>query len=368
MRKFPAGTGRTSPNRRCRSSGQRRCALARSLDGSITCGAPTLWTYTARRGVSRTSAPGAPAWSRWMCVRRMASRSPTPRPWVWGFCRKVSSVEPGPGSTMAPWPLHPPKRMRHSARSPSACQKVSWRQPKSGGSSQFHSCSTSSPPRKINSTIARIASGARKIHFFLMLYSSFLRKFVVNVLQSLTQMQHRITLAREQRIHAHAGLGGHLLEAAPFQFVSDENFTLVLGQFAERKFQFIKKHAAEVECFRSGIGRWQKIFDPQQFAVFVYDRCIAKVLRLLLAEKVRDAIPRDAKKPAGHVPDGHQQAIGFHQFVEDLLHDVLGVGGIGYTPADEIAQPGSLLRDDSGNSTVLLDHRGYAQRPIHPFL
>ena len=47
---------------------------------------------------------------------------------------------------------NPPKRIRHSARSPSACQKVIWRQPKSGGSSQFHSSRTTSPPMAINSS------------------------------------------------------------------------------------------------------------------------------------------------------------------------------------------------------------------------
>jgi len=64
----------------------------------------------------------------------------------------------------------------------------------------------------------------------------------------------------------------------------------------------------------------------------------------------------------------HQQAVGFYQFVEDLLHDVLGVGGIGHTPADEIAQPGSFFRDDFGDLTVSLGHRGDARRLIHPFL
>src|SRR5713226_4605294 len=100
MRKFSAGAGRVSPNRRCNSLGQRRWALARSFDGSITCGAPFLWTYTARRGFSRTSEPVAPAWSRWMCVRRMASRSPTPMPRAWSCRCSVSSVDPGPGSTL----------------------------------------------------------------------------------------------------------------------------------------------------------------------------------------------------------------------------------------------------------------------------
>ena len=98
--------------------------------------------------------------------------------------------------------------MRHSTRSPSACQKVIWRHPRSGGSSQFHRCSTTSPPMKVNSTIARIASGAIIIILFtlgLMFGSSCFHKFVVNVVQALAQMQHRIALAREQRIHDYMG-------------------------------------------------------------------------------------------------------------------------------------------------------------------
>lgn len=63
----------------------------------------------------------------------------------------------------------------------------------------------------------------------------------------------------------------------------------------------------------------------------------------------------------------HQQAIGFYQFVEDLLHDVLDVRRVGHPPADEIAQPGSFCRDDFGDLTVLLVHRG-DRRLIHPFL
>ena len=36
-------------------------------------------------------------------------------------------------------------------------------------------------------------------------------------LQSLAQMQHRIPFPREQRIHTHAALCGHFLEASPFR-------------------------------------------------------------------------------------------------------------------------------------------------------
>src|SRR5579862_6323603 len=128
-----------------------------------------------------------------------------------------------------------------------ACQKVIWRQPKMDGSSQFHSCSTTSPPMAINSSIARIANGARKIHFLLMFSSSCFRKFVVNVLQSLAQMQHRIAFAGEQCIHAHASLGGHLLETAPFQLVRNKHLALLLRQLVNCQLEFIKNHVARVE-------------------------------------------------------------------------------------------------------------------------
>src|SRR5271166_5691503 len=115
---------------------------------------------------------------------------------------------------------------------PTACQKVSRRQPKSGGSSQFQSCMTISPPMAINSAIPIIAAGTIQISFFilgLMFGSSCFRKLVVNALQSLAQMQHRIAFAREQRINAHAGFGGHLFEAAPLDLVSDKYLALLIG-------------------------------------------------------------------------------------------------------------------------------------------
>ena len=50
------------------------------------------------------------------------------------------------------------------------------------------------------------------IHFLLMFRSSCLRQLVVEGLPSLAQLQYRVAFARERRIHAHAGLGGHLAE------------------------------------------------------------------------------------------------------------------------------------------------------------
>src|SRR5580704_6358602 len=110
---------------------------------------------------------------------------------------------------------------------PTACQKVTCRNPKSGGSSQFHSSFTTSPPTATASAtsaaIPTIANGAMKISFHIFLVfmfgSSCVREFVVDVLQPLAQVPHRVALARQERVHAHAGFGGHLLEAASFQLV-----------------------------------------------------------------------------------------------------------------------------------------------------
>src|SRR5256884_87430 len=53
-------------------------------------------------------------------------------------------------------------------------------------------------------------------------------------------------------------------------------------------------------------GELLQIEDLQELAVFVRDRGVAEGLRLLLAEKIRDAVARHAKQPAGDVIDGHQ--------------------------------------------------------------
>src|SRR3989454_6821594 len=204
------------------------------------------------------------------------------------MCSQRSSMRRRKLERPEPCNPSPPKRMRHSARIPSACQKVIWRQPKSGGSNQFHRCSTSSPPMAINSSIPRIASGAMKISLFnlgLMFGSSRFRKFVVNALQSLAQMQHRIAFAGEQRVHAHAGLGGHLFEAAPFQLVRDKHVALLLRQLVDRQLEFLEKQVTGVKRLRSGVGRRQQIFQLQQFVVVERGGGIAEALRSLLAEE-----------------------------------------------------------------------------------
>src|SRR5271169_1215235 len=131
-----------------------------------------------------------------------------------------------------PRPLTPPKRIRHSASIATACQKVSRRQPKSGGSSQFHRLITSQPPMAIKSAIPMIAAGIMKISFLnfgLMFSPSCFRKLVVNALQPFAQVQHGIAFAREQRIDANAAFGGHLFKTAALDLVADKHLALLGG-------------------------------------------------------------------------------------------------------------------------------------------
>src|SRR4051794_9214558 len=57
--------------------------------------APRSWTHTSTSGQRCASAPAAPAWSRWMCVKRIRAGTKSP-----SSPSSVSSVDSGPGSTM----------------------------------------------------------------------------------------------------------------------------------------------------------------------------------------------------------------------------------------------------------------------------
>jgi len=65
------------------------------------------------------------------------------------------------------------------------------------------------------------------------------------------------------------------------------------------------------------------------------------------------------------VVDRHQQAIGFHQFAENLLEQIFHVGRVRHPLPDEMAQPGAFLRDDCGDLPILFDHRGHNGRLTH---
>src|SRR5438132_13890610 len=55
------------------------------------------------------------------------------------------------------------------------------------------------------------------------------------------------------------------------------------------------------------MGRGSQIYDLQRMGVVILVELVIDENRWLLAEKVVDAIARDAKQPAGHVVNRHQQ-------------------------------------------------------------
>ena len=72
-----------------------------------------------------------------------------------------------------------------------------------------------------------------------------------------------------------------------------------------------------------------------------------------------------SKQPARQVLDRHQQTIRFHQFVEHVLQNVLGIARISHTPPNEVTQAGLLPLDHFGDLPVLFEcHQLQARRAL----
>jgi hypothetical protein len=152
-------------------------------------------------------------------------------------------------------------------------------------------------------------------------------------------------------------VGDHLLVKLTSSRIVEATVKAVIREVRRWQVAAHREARCESRAIAASIRRWQKIFDVQHLAAFALNRCVAEGIWPLLAKKVNDAIACHEKKPAGDMLDRHQRTVSFHQFVEDLLHDVLCcIGGIGHTTPNEIARQGSLFRDDLGDSTVLLGH------------
>src|SRR5262252_5457771 len=125
-------------------------------------------------------------------------------------------------------------RIRLRTSNPIACRNVIAGTPKSSGSSAFHSSITAAP----TSTTAITANSANFNPYhnqrLLIVFSSAFTELVMNGLQPAPQVQNRISLARQQGVHRHAGRRREFPEAAPFEFARDENTALLFSQFIQR--------------------------------------------------------------------------------------------------------------------------------------
>jgi hypothetical protein len=66
------------------------------------------------------------------------------------------------------------------------------------------------------------------------------------------------------------------------------------------------------------------------------------------------------------VLDWDEKTIGFHQGVEDVLQNVLGVARVEHATADEVPQPGMLPLEHVGYAPVVVAcHPLQARRVLH---
>ena len=159
-----------------------------------------------------------------------------------------------------------------------------------------------------------------------------------------------------------------LFEAVTHQLVGDEYLALFVRQLVQSGAHFFQQHASRVRCVRSGIGRGQQSsswsISPSSL---VLAGSFLNASRPSLAKEVRDSIAGHAEQPGGYLLHRFHHAVGFHEFVEDILQDVFRVLAVGHAPPDEVAQPGLLPSDRFRDPLVLLRHRPlFGQRRIHP--
>src|SRR5215468_8256725 len=270
-------------------------------------------------------------------------------------------------------PRSPPTRILLSTSRPTACQKPITRQPNSSGISQFHKTMTTalSAAAAIAANSTNFSPCSNQVLFILR--SSRIDKFVVNRTQPLPQVQHGIALARQQGVHAGTRLPGELLEASSLEFVGNEHTALLLGQFVQGSIEFFEQEASRVDRFRPTVCCGEQVLEggPAQLRR-LGDRYAFRRLELhalLPSKEIRNAVARDAEQPRADMFDGSHQSRGLDQLVEDLLQEVLCIGRIGHTLANEAAQARALAHERLRDRTIMRGHGPIrTQFRVHTFV
>src|SRR5216684_3157656 len=144
--------------------------------------------------------------------------------------------------------------------------------PNRPGISQFHSRTITSPKTAAKTSTSTPITKTFPMRFPLnpcMFLSSSIRKLVIDFPQPLAQMQCRIPLAREQRIHAHARFRGQIFEAAAFEFVSDEHFTLLGGKLLQCVFKLVEEQTTGVSCVGRSLRGGKQLLQRRHFALLL---------------------------------------------------------------------------------------------------
>src|ERR1700752_3208208 len=194
---------------------------------------------------------------------------------------------------------------------------------------------TTKPIRARNSTAAGPAMIANfNTRRLLTLSPSCFHKFVVDVLETMAQVHHRIMLAREQRVDADTRPSGDLLEAIPLDLVREKSLPLLLRQFVEGLLELFRENGSGI-CLRwPGSRGWQHLFQRARPSLGGdCRRTVYKRFPAPLAKEIDDAVAGDPKHPGAPPLYRLHQAIGRNHFGEHLLKQIFHVGFVWHPPS-----------------------------------
>src|SRR5256885_2308344 len=171
--------------------------------------------------------------------------------------------------------------------------------------------------------------------------------------QPLLQVQHRVALAREQRVDTHPRACRQFPEGQTVELVRHEHLALLGRQLLERRLDLLEQQLANEGGLRSAIRGGQQFVERFVGLLALRRAPVRALLRLVAAKPVDDAMARHPREPRARPLHGLHHAVGQHQLVQRLLQDILGLSRIGNPPADESQQAPALALHRGGDLAVL---------------
>src|ERR1700733_14272816 len=178
-------------------------------------------------------------------------------------------------------------------------------------------------------------------------------KLVVDRLQPLTQIEHGVTLTRQQRIDPRSAFGCQLFEAVTLPLMLYEDRALFFRQLIQRFVQLVQQNTAGVGRLRTALQRWKQVDQQNRVFTFVAIRGFTERLELFAAKAVDNPILRYAKEPRTDLLDRLQQPVGFDQFAENVLKNVFSGILIDHALADVVAKARSIFLDRPRDELIL---------------
>src|SRR5438876_1595757 len=298
-----------------------------------------------------------------------------------------------------PRPRKPPNRIRLSSNKPTACQYSSCAPRNSVGISQFHRLITTKLRTAMETTASAMnaaplttqrprpltTSSSPQLPIRcrqppISIEHSFTQPgarqpLVPDGSQPLLQIEHRVALAREQRVETHSRARRQLLEADALDLVRYEYLALLRRQLRKRRLDLGEQQLAHDRGLRSAVRGRKQILEHRLEGALVLRRprrrgALRRPRRASLdspaTKPVDDAIARHPSEPRARLLHRLHQPVGQHELVKRLLQHVLRLGGIGDRPANEGEEAPALAPHRRGNLAVLVaGAQARSERSIH---